>query len=93
MLLITIQVEDIVDTGNTISSLISHLKAKGASSISVCTLLDKPSRRKVNVEMVGEGRYYCGFEVLLPLFACLFSCVCVCVCFRERHVLLPFVVN
>lgn len=58
------QVEDIVDTGNTISSLIALLKSKGASSISVCTLLDKPARRTVNFELVGKGKFYCGFEVL-----------------------------
>lgn len=57
-----ILVEDIVDTGNTLSSLISHLKSVGASSISVCTLLDKPSRRKVHFELVGEGKFYRGFE-------------------------------
>jgi len=57
-----ILVEDIVDTGNTLSCLIDLLKSKGASSISVCTLLDKPARRKVNVELVGKGKYYCGFE-------------------------------
>ncbi|XP_058220141.1 uncharacterized protein LOC131330538 [Rhododendron vialii] len=57
-----ILVEDIVDTGNTLSCLIAHLKSKGASSISVCTFLDKPARRKVNFELVGEGKYYCGFE-------------------------------
>ncbi|KAF3618549.1 hypothetical protein BC332_11321 [Capsicum chinense] len=57
-----ILVEDIVDTGNTLSCLIKHLKSKGASSISVCTLLDKPSKRKVNFELVGEGKFYCGFE-------------------------------
>ncbi|XP_057490809.1 uncharacterized protein LOC130776565 isoform X2 [Actinidia eriantha] len=57
-----ILVEDIVDTGNTLSCLIAHLKSKGASSISVCTLLDKPARRKVNFELVGKGKYYCGFE-------------------------------
>ncbi|XP_059279943.1 uncharacterized protein LOC132033845 [Lycium ferocissimum] len=57
-----ILVEDIVDTGNTLSCLIAHLKSKGASSISVCTLLDKPSKRKVNFELVGEGKFYRGFE-------------------------------
>ncbi|XP_057469345.1 uncharacterized protein LOC130758452 isoform X1 [Actinidia eriantha] len=57
-----ILVEDIVDTGNTLSCLIAHLTSKGASSISVCTLLDKPARRRVNVELVGKGKYYCGFE-------------------------------
>ncbi|KAI3919906.1 hypothetical protein MKW98_001162 [Papaver atlanticum] len=57
-----ILVEDIVDTGNTLSCLISHLKSKGACSVSVCTLLDKPTRRKVEVQLVGEGKFYKGFE-------------------------------
>ncbi|KAK4387798.1 UNVERIFIED_CONTAM: Hypoxanthine-guanine phosphoribosyltransferase [Sesamum angustifolium] len=57
-----ILVEDIVDTGSTLSCLIEYMKSKGASSISVCTLLDKPARRKVHFELVGEGKYYCGFE-------------------------------
>ncbi|CAL4910048.1 unnamed protein product [Urochloa decumbens] len=55
-------VEDIVDTGNTLSCLIAHLEKKGASSISVCTFLDKPARRKVNVQLVGDGKFYSGFE-------------------------------
>ncbi|KDO83838.1 hypothetical protein CISIN_1g034410mg [Citrus sinensis] len=56
------QVEDIVDTGTTLSSLIANLVSKGASSVSVCTLLDKPARRKIQVELVGEGKFYRGFE-------------------------------
>ena len=40
-------VEDIVDSGRTMSRLTSHLKSKGASSVKVATLLDKPSRREV----------------------------------------------
>ncbi|KAG0517240.1 hypothetical protein BDA96_09G071800 [Sorghum bicolor] len=55
-------VEDIVDTGNTLSCLIAHLEKKGASSISVCTFLDKPARRKVSVQLVGDGKFYRGFE-------------------------------
>ncbi|XP_050215120.1 uncharacterized protein LOC126666171 [Mercurialis annua] len=57
-----ILVEDIVDTGSTLSTLISHLKSKGVSSVSVCTFLDKPARRKVHFELVGDGKYYRGFE-------------------------------
>ncbi|KDP36026.1 hypothetical protein JCGZ_09992 [Jatropha curcas] len=57
-----ILVEDIVDTGSTMSSLIEHLRSKGASSVSVCTFLDKPARRKVHFELVGDGKYYRGFE-------------------------------
>ncbi|RZB44353.1 Hypoxanthine-guanine phosphoribosyltransferase isoform B [Glycine soja] len=58
-----IVVEDIVDTGHTLSKVIEHLKSKGASSVSVCTFLDKPARRKVHFQLVGEGKYYRGFEV------------------------------
>ncbi|KAI3459971.1 hypothetical protein Pfo_016634 [Paulownia fortunei] len=57
-----ILVEDIVDTGSTLSCLIDYMKTKGASSISVCTLLDKAARRKVHFKPVGEGKYYFGFE-------------------------------
>ncbi|CAL9188489.1 unnamed protein product [Musa hybrid cultivar] len=55
-------VEDIVDTGNTVSCLIPHLRTKGAISVSVCTFLDKPARRKVHFELVGGGKFYRGFE-------------------------------
>lgn len=49
-------IEDIVDSGNTLSHLVSHLRAKGARSVKTCTLLDKPSRRKVdfNPDYVGK---------------------------------------
>ncbi|KAI3762037.1 hypothetical protein L1987_52460 [Smallanthus sonchifolius] len=57
-----ILVEDIVDTGNTVSRLISYLEAKGATSVSVCTLLDKPARRTVQFELLGDGKFYSGFE-------------------------------
>lgn len=40
-------VEDIVDSGNTLSYLTEYLKLKGASSVRCATMLDKPSRRKV----------------------------------------------
>ena len=41
-------IEDIVDSGNTLKRLVEHFKAKGAKSVKTCTLLDKPSRRKVD---------------------------------------------
>ena len=41
-------VEDIIDSGNTLSYLTVYLKNKGAKSVKTCTLLDKPSRRKVD---------------------------------------------
>ena len=42
-------VEDIVDTGLTTSYATGYLRRKGASSVKLCTLLDKPSRRQVSV--------------------------------------------
>jgi hypoxanthine-guanine phosphoribosyltransferase len=66
--LVVCQVEDIVDTGRTLSCLISYLEKKRASSVSVCSLLDKPSRRRVEVKLVGNGKFYIGFEVCFILF-------------------------
>lgn len=40
-------VEDIIDSGRTLSHLTEYLKLKGAHSVKTCTLLDKPSRREV----------------------------------------------
>ncbi|MZP30892.1 hypoxanthine phosphoribosyltransferase [Heliobacterium undosum] len=42
-------VEDIVDTGLTLNYLVDNLKSRGAASVKVCTILDKPSRRKTPV--------------------------------------------
>ena len=41
-------VEDIIDSGRTLSHLTEYLKMKGANSVKTCTLLDKPSRREVD---------------------------------------------
>jgi hypoxanthine phosphoribosyltransferase len=51
-------VEDIVDTGNTIKTVKATLLHKGASSVKIVTLLDKPSRRSVDI-----SADYVGFEV------------------------------
>ena len=40
-------IEDIIDSGRTLSYLCEYLKLKGAHSVKTCTLLDKPSRREV----------------------------------------------
>jgi hypoxanthine phosphoribosyltransferase len=40
-------IEDIIDSGFTLSNLMAYLKEKGADSVKICTLLDKPSRRKI----------------------------------------------
>ena len=42
-------VEDILDSGMTLSYLRKHIMGKGAASIKIATLLDKPERRKVDV--------------------------------------------
>lgn len=51
-------VEDILDSGVTLSFLMKILKARGAASIRLCTLLSKPERRKVDVPVD-----YLGFEI------------------------------
>ena len=51
-------VEDILDSGVTLSFLMKILKARGANSIRLCTLLSKPERRKVDVPID-----YLGFEI------------------------------
>lgn len=50
--------EDIVDTGRTLSYLIEYLKEKNPASLKLCTLLDKPSRRVVDVKAD-----YIGFTI------------------------------
>ncbi len=44
-------IEDIVDSGLTLHYLMDNLKSRGALSITACTLLDKPERRKVDVNI------------------------------------------
>ena len=51
-------VEDIIDSGNTLSKLKKYLEEKGAYSVKICTLLDKPSRREVPLKAD-----YCGAEI------------------------------
>lgn len=43
-------VEDILDTGNTLKKILQHLLERGAKSVKLCTLLDKPDRRKADIE-------------------------------------------
>ncbi|MEE1076397.1 MAG: hypoxanthine phosphoribosyltransferase [Acutalibacteraceae bacterium] len=48
-------VEDIIDSGVTLSFIVNHLKNKGANTVTLCTLINKPERRKkdVKVEYIG----------------------------------------
>ena len=50
-----ILVEDIRDSGRTLSYLMKTLKSRGAASIALCTFLDKPERRVVPVEVNYKG--------------------------------------
>ena len=50
-----IVVEDIVDTGRTLSYLLEMLKDRGPESLKLCTLLDKPERRVVDVHVDYNG--------------------------------------
>lgn len=51
-------VEDIVDSGRTLSYLMEMLKSRGPASLHLCTLLDKPDRRVVHVDVD-----YTGFQI------------------------------
>jgi len=51
-------VEDIIDTGLTLNYLIRYLRGKNPRSIKVCSLLDKPARRLVEIPID-----YVGFEI------------------------------
>ena len=48
-------VEDILDTGVTLSNLVPMLKMRNPSSVKICTILDKPSRRKAAIQPDYEG--------------------------------------
>lgn len=51
-------VEDIIDSGLTLSWLLANLRSRGANSVDILTLLRKPDAAKVNVEVK-----YVGFEI------------------------------
>ena len=49
-------IEDIIDSGNTLSHLVRYLKERGAASVRTCTLLDKPERRTVDFTADYRGK-------------------------------------
>ena len=51
-------VEDIIDTGLTLNYLVRYLRGKGPASLRICTLLDKPARRLVDIPVD-----YTGFTI------------------------------
>lgn len=53
-----IVIEDIIDSGRTLSYLLENLKTRNPKTLKLCTLLDKPERRVVEVSVD-----YIGFEI------------------------------
>ena len=51
-------IEDIIDTGHTLSNLLVHLRNRNAHSVKLCALLNKPDRRVVDVKVD-----YCGYVI------------------------------
>lgn len=51
-------VEDILDTGVTLSNLVPMLKMRDPNSVRICAILDKPSRRRADIQAD-----YIGFQV------------------------------
>ena len=51
-------VEDIIDTGRTLTYITELLKTRNPTSVKICTLLNKPSRREVDVPLD-----YIGFDI------------------------------
>lgn len=49
-------VEDIIDSGRTLSTLVEYLKMKGCRSVKTCTMLDKPARREVEFQPDYSGQ-------------------------------------
>jgi len=81
-------VEDIIDSGLTLNYLLENLKSRNPRSIKICTLLNKPDRRKSNVPVdyngfiipdhfvVGYGLDYAGKYRNLPFIGILKKEVC-----------------
>lgn len=51
-------VEDIIDSGRTLSKIVDILKTRNPASIEICTLISKPSRREIDIDVK-----FLGFEV------------------------------
>ena len=52
--------EDIFDTGNSLDYTVRHLLSKEPASLKICTLLDKPERRKEGITLQAD---YVGFTI------------------------------
>ncbi|MGB8646284.1 MAG: hypoxanthine phosphoribosyltransferase [Anaerolineae bacterium] len=51
-------IEDIIDTGHTLHYILENLQTRDPASLKICTLLDKPSRREVDIKID-----YVGFSI------------------------------
>ena len=61
-------VEDIIDSGLTLSNLVKELQIRNPKSLKLCTLLDKPERRQANVAVdyigfVIEDKFIVGYGI------------------------------
>lgn len=52
--------EDIFDTGNSLDFTVKHLQSKNPASLKICTLLDKPDRRKPGITLQAD---FVGFTI------------------------------
>lgn len=73
-------IEDIVDTGYTLRTILDLMRFRGAASVKLCALLDKPAAREVEVPID-----YCGFRIE-NLFVVGFG-----LDFAERYRNLPYI--
>jgi hypoxanthine phosphoribosyltransferase len=73
-------VEDIIDSGLTLHEIIQHLRVREPASLEICTLLSKPARRQVPLDV-----RYVGFEIPDAFV------VGYCLDFNERYRNLPFI--
>jgi len=73
-------VDGIVDTGHTLNCVVNHLRHGGADPVRVCALLDKPSRRQVEVAVD-----YVGFQIE-DVFVVGYGMDC-----DQRHRSLPYI--
>ena len=73
-------VEDIIDTGNTLLKVQQILQTRDPKSIRICTLLDKPDRREVDIDVD-----YTGFQIPDEFV------VGYGIDFAQKHRTLPFV--
>ena len=62
-------VEDIIDSGNTLSRLVPMLQERGPKDLRICTLLSKPERREVEIcrpVTIGDDCWIGGGAIILP---------------------------